>query len=308
MRRWQMLTVLLLFVAYTGCYLVPVELFGHAAADQAVAGRAGLLEPKRAQIAPGHDRLAGRAGLRDRKVRHRQPGRLPRRATQHPGRHARLGAVHGCCLPSAARCRCSRWPGSAIGWCSRSCWTGMVKITGKWFSFSSYGTAMGVVSLSYLFGDAAARRFMGWLLEAGLGWREVFWRGRRRACLRCSCVDWLWLKESPVAIGHSRAAGQPAERLWRRRRRRQPAEPARAAGAAGDEPACSWSCVCLSLGLTLLRETFNTWSADLLCRRAGLHRAPRPPITARCFRCWAASSVLVAGWLGDRLGQGGRGA
>ena len=33
----------------------------------------------------------------------------------------------------------------------------MVKVTGKWFSFANYGTAMGVVSLSYLFGDAAAR-------------------------------------------------------------------------------------------------------------------------------------------------------
>jgi OPA family glycerol-3-phosphate transporter-like MFS transporter len=54
------------------------------------------------------------------------------------------------------------------------CWTGMVKITGRWFSYSTYGTAMGIVSLSYLFGDAAARQFMSFLLAAGLGWREVF--------------------------------------------------------------------------------------------------------------------------------------
>src|SRR5262245_52344581 len=53
-------------------------------------------------------------------------------------------------------------------------WPGAVKLTSRWFSFSSYGTAMGVISLSYLFGDAAARRFMGRLIEHGVGWRGVF--------------------------------------------------------------------------------------------------------------------------------------
>jgi hypothetical protein len=33
---------------------------------------------------------------------------------------------------------------------------------------------MGFISLSYLFGDAAARGFMGWLIGHGLGWRGVF--------------------------------------------------------------------------------------------------------------------------------------
>ena len=55
-------------------------------------------------------------------------------------------------------------------------WPGMVKITSRWFSFSSYGTVMGIISLSFLFGDALARTFMGWLItEMGLGWQGVFW-------------------------------------------------------------------------------------------------------------------------------------
>ena len=36
-------------------------------------------------------------------------------------------------------------------------WPGMIKITSRWFSYSSYNTVMGVISLSFLFGDAAAR-------------------------------------------------------------------------------------------------------------------------------------------------------
>jgi OPA family glycerol-3-phosphate transporter-like MFS transporter len=53
-------------------------------------------------------------------------------------------------------------------------WAGMVKITSLWFSYSSYGAAMGAISLSYLFGDAAARQFMSILIGHGLGWRVIF--------------------------------------------------------------------------------------------------------------------------------------
>ena len=55
-------------------------------------------------------------------------------------------------------------------------WPGMIKITSRWFSFSSYGTVMGIISLSFLFGDALARTFIGWLItDMGLGWQQVFW-------------------------------------------------------------------------------------------------------------------------------------
>ena len=56
-------------------------------------------------------------------------------------------------------------------------WPGMIKITSRWFSYTRYGTVMAVISLSFLFGDALARAFMGRLIEAGLGWRGVFWVG-----------------------------------------------------------------------------------------------------------------------------------
>src|SRR5215831_3576346 len=54
-------------------------------------------------------------------------------------------------------------------------WAGMVKIASRWFSSKTYGTVMAVISLSYLFGDAAARQFMAILIAKGLGWREVFY-------------------------------------------------------------------------------------------------------------------------------------
>jgi sugar phosphate permease len=53
--------------------------------------------------------------------------------------------------------------------CVRSLgWAGMVKVTSRWFSYHTYGTVMGIISLSFLFGDAASlgRSWLGWQEKA----------------------------------------------------------------------------------------------------------------------------------------------
>ena len=52
-------------------------------------------------------------------------------------------------------------------------WAGMVKVSSRWFSYHSYGPVMAIISLSFLFGDAASRTFLAWLIGRGLGWRGV---------------------------------------------------------------------------------------------------------------------------------------
>ena len=60
-------------------------------------------------------------------------------------------------------------------------WAALVKISSRWFSYSMYGTIMGIISLSYLFGDFLARLFLGgmlkWLDNRGYehSWRIVFY-------------------------------------------------------------------------------------------------------------------------------------
>ena len=61
-------------------------------------------------------------------------------------------------------------------------WAGMVKIASRWFSRKTYGTVMAIISLSYLFGDAPARRFMAMLIGHGFGWREVFYVAAGTSC------------------------------------------------------------------------------------------------------------------------------
>src|SRR5450432_3616803 len=46
-------------------------------------------------------------------------------------------------------------------------WAGLIKVSSRWFDFSSYGTVIGILSISYLIGDAGARQWMGLLIERG---------------------------------------------------------------------------------------------------------------------------------------------
>src|SRR5450631_2061197 len=54
-------------------------------------------------------------------------------------------------------------------------WAGLVKVSSKWFDFSSYGMIIGILSISYLVGDAVARQWMGALIGHGYGWRALFY-------------------------------------------------------------------------------------------------------------------------------------
>ena len=54
-------------------------------------------------------------------------------------------------------------------------WAGLIKVTSKWFDYTSHGAIIGILSVSFLVGDAVARRGMGLLIEHGFGWRALFY-------------------------------------------------------------------------------------------------------------------------------------
>jgi len=91
-------------------------------------------------------------------------------------------------------------------------WAGMVKITSRWFSCSAYGTAMGVISLSYLFGDAAARELPARLLDARFGWHGLFLAAAAElvAMGTILAADWYGLPVSTTHVLSSGVAGMMA--------------------------------------------------------------------------------------------------
>ena len=160
-------------------------------------------------------------------------------------------------------------------------WPGMIKITSRWFSYTRYGTVMGVISLSFLFGDALARAFMGRLIEAGLGWRGVFW-------VAAGVLGVLWIinfaliRESPGELGFPEPETNPENLFGELGQDPHP----EAAGPLWTTLARSpafWLVCLLSLGVTFLRETFNNWTPTYLEEsvrldqgRCGIHELTVP--------------------------------
>jgi OPA family glycerol-3-phosphate transporter-like MFS transporter len=183
-------------------------------------------------------------------------------------------------------------------------WAGMVKIASRWFSRKTYGTVMGLISLSYLFGDAAARQFMAILIANGFGWREVFYAaGGTLASIWI--VTFFLLKETPADIGEPEPEINP-HNLY---------------GQAGEKPvpaglfallrpmlfSSSFRLACLlSLGFTLVRETFNLWTPSYFTQALGLTAADAAARSA-LFPFFGGISVLAVGILSDRLGGASRG-
>lgn len=182
-------------------------------------------------------------------------------------------------------------------------WAGMVKITSRWFSYSAYGTAMGFISLSYLFGDAASREFMARLIDAGLGWHGVFFAAAGTLAVLL-LLNLVLLKETPAGRGLPEPPANPANLFGPAGEQPKPASLGSVLGRFARSPAF-WLVCLLSLGVTILRETFNLWTPTYFTQAVGLTVADAAHKSA-LFPFFGGVSVLLAGFASDRLGKNGR--
>ena len=180
-------------------------------------------------------------------------------------------------------------------------WAGLIKVSSKWFNYSSYGSIIGILSVSYLVGDALARQQMGMLIERGYGWRALFlFAGLVAAAMLLANL--LWLRESRAEAGYAEATPNPLNLF----------------AATESRPASlgalllpllrsrAFLLVCLlSFACTIIRETFNTWTPMYLRDHLGYSTSHAATMSA-LFPGVGALSVLLAGWLSDRLGLNGR--
>src|ERR1017187_3129353 len=180
-------------------------------------------------------------------------------------------------------------------------WAGLIKVSSKWFDFSSYGTIIGILSLSYLIGDALARQCMGLLIQQGFGWRALFYFAAAVAGFLL-IANILFLRESRTQEGYEEAKPNPLNLFAET----QSPPPNLAALLRPLLRSRAFVLVCLlSLGCTIIRETFNTWTPVYLRDYLGYSMGNAAGMSA-VFPGVGAVSVVVTGWLSDRLGVNGR--
>jgi len=176
-------------------------------------------------------------------------------------------------------------------------WSGLIKVSSKWFHYSRYGTVAAILTCSYLIGDAVARPSMGLLLARGIPWRGVFVFGAAVAGAMF-LANLLLLRESCTDQGFPETIPNP-----------------RNVFAEGDRPQSyltlvlpllrsrAFLMVCLlGFATTMVRETFNTWTPSYLHDALGVS-VSHAAMLSSVFPGVGAISVLLAGWMSDRLGH-----
>ncbi len=182
-------------------------------------------------------------------------------------------------------------------------WAGLIKVSSRWFDFNAHGTVIGILSVSYLVGDAIARQWMGALIHQGYGWRALYYLAAAVAGFFL-VANALLLRESRTQAGFEETRPNPLN-LY---------------GDASSRPASigalllpllrsrAFLIVCLlSLGCTIVRETFNTWTPVYLRDYLGYTTGGAASASA-VFPALGAVSVILTGWLSDRWGAYSRAA
>jgi sugar phosphate permease len=192
------------------------------------------------------------------------------------------------------------WVYSANRLSGSAAWGGMVKLVPAWFEKRHLPLAMAFLSLSFVFGGAIATLFAGEIAH----WTNNNWRAVMAvpSLVLVVLVAALWFvlprnhTHPTMAVGGGGDAnsGKDEESPWERIRHvlvvRQ-----------------MWIVLALSFGLTLFRETFNTWTVDFIKTEGGEEVSTRlAAFLSTPFDLFGALGIVALGWVFGRLTGSGR--
>lgn len=181
-------------------------------------------------------------------------------------------------------------------------WVALVKTASRWFPVGKQATVMGLLSLSFLFGDAVVRLYLGSFV--GIGWQGVFFvAAGTLAGIMLLCH--VLLRSSPADVGLTEPHVHPANVYGSEG---ESAERVPLGELLGPllRNRVFWLVCTLNFTLTLIRETFGLWSPTFLKQAAGLDNKAAA-IYSFVFPFVGGLAALSAGLFSDRFqGRHGR--
>lgn len=182
-------------------------------------------------------------------------------------------------------------------------WGGLVKITAHWFSYRNYGKVMGLLSLSYLFGDIVAKLWLGQLIRWGADWQSLFFiAGGTLFLIALGC---LWaVKNDPESMGFAPPEINPNSLL---KEAKSQEKTSLATILLTYFSSLSFILLLImSFGLTAIREAFNFWLPTYLFEVANLSEGAASQFSS-LYPVFGMISILLAGFLSDTTLAGKRG-
>ncbi len=179
----------------------------------------------------------------------------------------------------------NRFAGSAA-------WSAMVKLVPTWFGTARTATAIGILSLSYVAGGVAATLLARQIVASGGGWRAVMGLPSLvLAVVALACAGFVRPGSVRPALEPAAGGGRPTwPTLWALLRR----------------PQFLIACA-LSFTVTLMRESFNTWSVDFLTSiQTGTRSVATAALHSVGFDGAGACAILATGLAYDRISPSNR--
>lgn len=179
-------------------------------------------------------------------------------------------------------------------------WGGLVQVCSRWFHQRTLATVMGVLSVSFLLGDAAARYYLGWLMSEGIGWRQLFFVSAATLGI-IAVICSITLKPSPREVGLSEPA-PPRSSVFAATEGNS-GQPVTFVGLLGPlfSSTTFWLVCALSLGMTTMREAFGNWTPAFLHEAVGMSDSEAAKASSM-FPLVGAAASICAGWASDRIG------
>lgn len=171
-------------------------------------------------------------------------------------------------------------------------WGGMVKQVPNWFSGRSISFAMGILSLGFVFGGVCATLLAGYIAKRSQdNWRWIM-GGPSIALAAILILCWAILPREPARDRSQlkKTGAASGSTFWSRfvelaRIRR------------------FWIVCALSFTLTLLRETFNTWTVDFFKTTGGPSMSNQiAAFLSTPFDALGAVGIVLLGWIFGRIG------
>ncbi|MFK7779036.1 MAG: MFS transporter, partial [Gimesia sp.] len=192
-------------------------------------------------------------------------------------------------------------------------WVALVKTASRWFPVERHATVMAILSLSFLFGDAFARLYLGGLISLGessptfeflANWRTVFFIAALTLSLIALFV-YKTLKSSPLDVGLPEPSANPINVFGEEGNHAERISIKEVLKPLIASP-LFWLICIMNFSLTLVRETFSFWTPTFLNEVAKFDIGSAA-IGSMLFPLVGGCSAYLAGITSDRLrGRHGR--